>query len=347
MQKIYYLIAVCYLPISIQAQITLTANDVIDISDVLEQGIDTSETFTHPMGGNNMEWDFSSLQQHESDVLAIGASQWFDGSNEFPDANIATEDADGLEIFIRKNNDALDFLGIYGDVFETGTDDKLVFNPQDRIVSFPSTMGTTYNNSFSFSFVDYTFDNTDSVLIDITSTQSSEIDGWGEITTPFGTFEALRQVVEQIDTINIEAYLFGSIVFSDQEIDTLYTARYWSNDPSTGFPLVEYEFNMMDGSIENDITWLKSSPITSVDNAPKDQEIKLYPNPAQDDITIQHTSPGQNIILLDVLGNHLSTQKATSNKTTISVDKLNAGIYFIRITNEEEITIDQKKIVKK
>jgi hypothetical protein len=346
MKKNYLFTILFTFPLISFSQITITENDVIDVSDVLEQGIDTSGTFIHPLSGSDMEWDFSALDEHLSETLAIGAAQWFDGSSEFPDANIATMDDDGNEIFIRKNSDALDLLGLYGDVFGSGDDEAVYFDPQNRIVSFPSTMGTSYTNTFSFSFVNYDIDNTDSVLIDITNEQNSEIDGWGEITTPFGTFDVIRQVVQEIQTTEVEAYLFGNVVFTNEEKDTTYTARYWSNDPSTGFPVVEYDFNMLDNSIQGSITWLKSSPVTAVGNEAIDL-IELYPNPAIDQVTLTNTQKGQIIVVFDIVGNQIMTNDANSDISTFSVAVLKAGTYFVKVINREGDFLTSKKLIVK
>lgn len=346
MKKNYLFTILFTFPLISFSQITITENDVIDVSDVLEQGIDTSGTFVHPPSGSDMEWNFSALDEHLSETLAIGAAQWFDGSSEFPDANIATTDDDGNEIFIRKDSEALDFLGLYGDVFGSGDDEAVYFDPQNRIISFPSTMGTTFTNTFSFSFVNYDIDNTDSVLVDITNEQDSEIDGWGEVTTPFGTFDVIRQVVQEIQTTEVEAYLFGNVVFTNEEKDTTYTVRYWSNDPSTGFPVVEYNFDPVSNEISGDIEWLKSAPVTAVGNEAIDL-IELYPNPAIEQVTLTNTQKGQMIVVFDIAGKQIMSIDVNSDVSTFPVSTLNTGTYFVKILNREGQTISNKKLIKK
>jgi hypothetical protein len=345
MKKILLLTTLFTTSILCYSQITITENNVIDVSDVLEQGIDTSGTFIHPSSGINMEWNFSSLNEHLSDVLALGAAQWFSGYSDFPNANIATVDTDGNELFIRKNSDGLDFLGAYGDLFDTGSNESIIFNPQNRVISFPSTMGTNFTNSFSFSVVNYSIPNTDSVLIDITTDQDSEIDGWGELTTPFGTFEVIRQVVEEVQTTNIEAYLFGTVIFSDESKDTAYTARYWSNDPSTGFPLVEYNYDMMSNTISEEITWLKSEPVTSLDEITANS-FSLYPNPAVDETTLSGVDKGQKVVIYDVLGNVLLKNDIHGDLETIDLSNLKRGTYFVQINSMNGEILTRTKLVK-
>jgi hypothetical protein len=345
MKKNYFFTILFTFPLISFSQITITENNVIGVSDVIEQGIDTSGIFIHPQGGNDQEWDFLNVQEHLSDVLAIGAAQWFNGASYFPDANVATEGDDGNEIFLRKNSDALDLLGIYGDLFDSGDDEAIYFDPQNRIISFPSTMGTTFTNTFSFSFVNYDVPNIDSMTIELTTEQNSEIDGWGEVTTPFGTFEVIRQVVQEIQTVDITGYLFGNAIFTDQEEVTSYISRYWSNDPNTGFPVVEYNFDPVSNEISGHIDWMKSAPISQVAENTF-SAVQLYPNPATDKVSIVGVTQGQYILIFDLLGNEVMHSIAQTESETLSISKLKTGSYFVKVYDASGEAIGVKKLVK-
>jgi hypothetical protein len=74
----------------------------------------------------------------------------------------------------------------------------------------------------------------------------------------------------------------------------------------------------------------------------------LYPNPANDNITIELTLPDtkqKNVIYVsDILGNLILQQPVQQAKTTINISDLSAGIYFIKVNTKNGIII--KKLVK-
>jgi len=77
--------------------------------------------------------------------------------------------------------------------------------------------------------------------------------------------------------------------------------------------------------------------------------IQMYPNPAKDQITIEHNLPINNestIMIVNLLGELLYTEPLTSNKQTINIDVLKNGIYFVTIKSKEGI-LTQKLVVNR
>ena len=69
--------------------------------------------------------------------------------------------------------------------------------------------------------------------------------------------------------------------------------------------------------------------------------IRIYPNPAQNYITIEGLDKINSIEIIDITGK-IVTCEANSK---IDISTLNEGVYFVKITTEENIHI--KKIYKK
>ena len=67
----------------------------------------------------------------------------------------------------------------------------------------------------------------------------------------------------------------------------------------------------------------------------ENSEIKLYPNPAGDIVTVEAISKIKTIEILNVLGQTLHTKAGTNNTEQISVSELQTGNYFVKITTEE------------
>lgn len=60
-------------------------------------------------------------------------------------------------------------------------------------------------------------------------------------------------------------------------------------------------------------------------------ELKVYPNPMQDILTIEIALCNEELILFDAQGTMLIKQALAEGKTTIDVKVLNSGVYFIQI----------------
>ena len=77
-----------------------------------------------------------------------------------------------------------------------------------------------------------------------------------------------------------------------------------------------------------------------------DQEIKIFPNPATDKITLEVTGEigERNLVIVNLEGQQLLTRQITEPKTIIDISSLPSGIYFMRETNDK--TVELEKILK-
>lgn len=79
------------------------------------------------------------------------------------------------------------------------------------------------------------------------------------------------------------------------------------------------------------------STITSLSHLKlKNQEIKIYPNPASDIITISTNIHKEAIIITNILGEILIEKSIESTSEIIDLSSLKKGIYFITINNKTE-----------
>ncbi len=78
------------------------------------------------------------------------------------------------------------------------------------------------------------------------------------------------------------------------------------------------------------------------------KDLKVYPNPTQDLVTINLPSELKNdvnITVLDYQGKQMLTQAINSESNTLNVSGLQAGVYLIEITHEDSRIV--KRFVKK
>jgi len=97
---------------------------------------------------------------------------------------------------------------------------------------------------------------------------------------------------------------------------------------------------------DNHVAWYENLTILGVDEN-KSRDIQLYPNPAQDFLTINNTnSKIQTIKMYDAFGKLLlSTLNYNKEDIILNVQNLSKGVYFIKL---EDILGQQtvKKFVK-
>jgi hypothetical protein len=115
-------------------------------------------------------------------------------------------------------------------------------------------------------------------------------------------------------------------------------------DPLVMVRTYDYSGNYKDDSILIYKTGTPCNVITSIKNIDGENEnIKVYPNPATDNIIIG--APRQAVIkILDIQGKLIKTLETTGNNTSIDVSELPGGIYILEVRTPNDVII--KKLIK-
>ncbi|HYV91462.1 MAG TPA: cytochrome c peroxidase [Chitinophagales bacterium] len=107
----------------------------------------------------------------------------------------------------------------------------------------------------------------------------------------------------------------------------------------SGVKLPYFEFDEL-GAEKNSVATLSNDPPFT---------FQLYPNPVESKLHIETSGPGRitKVEVIDATGEILIVQVVNSSlrETSVPIEKLQPGMYFIRITNKENATI-VKKIIK-
>lgn len=334
------------------AQITINASDIIGFGEFVERTTDTLPAIAHGPSGVNQTWNFGTLlNAHTTESFGFGAAAWYAGDSEFPDANLALNDpASNSTVFFRKTIDALDVMGVYGDLFGTGNDEALVFDPFDRLISFPSTYQTEFFNTYN---TDLTLDGTafgvDSVVANSTTDKTSNFDAWGTLTTPFGTFDVIRQYVYESSTTEINAYAFGISVFNETQEEETHTYYFWTDNSSVRYAVLEYTYDPITDVVTQAI-WQSAAPVLSLEEEGLPvSSLNVFPNPTSEALTIEVDGLGtHNFEIVDGVGRTVLYGNIEGNITAISVAAMENGIYTVRLTNDitNQVTV-QRFVVQK
>jgi len=78
--------------------------------------------------------------------------------------------------------------------------------------------------------------------------------------------------------------------------------------------------------------------------APGGNFISVFPNPFTKDFEIKGTSVQGEFLLLDELGKEIMHQKTIADKTSINIEDIKPGIYFLRYIEQDQIT--NTKLIK-
>jgi hypothetical protein len=354
---------------STQAQITVNSENVVVAGDLVEQAHDTIPNgITIGAGGTNQTWDFSSLSQDELDTLFFLNPSSLPGNTDFPSSNLAMQESrdDSSWIYLTKNASSLSIDGL-AQLQQGGAVQAI--DLVSTIITFPSTMGTSYASTWNgiLLVTPVGFDpdgpgpneTIDSLKITRKSSLSSNIDAWGNVTTPLGTFASLRQIVadETIDTTWTASGGSGeweiidpatAAMFNMDQIayDTTRTARWWSDDANAKFTLVEMDYEA--NETVNSIDWLKATPaaVTINESIHANANVSLFPNPAKNKTTITTSLTGNNNLkIFDVAGKLIASEPLNTESITISVVDYENGIYFYTINDVNGNVLHANKFV--
>src|SRR6185295_7454126 len=99
-----------------------------------------------------------------------------------------------------------------------------------------------------------------------------------------------------------------------------------------------YLFDITDPSVKDTITFIISAGVNGIHTYAASHALKIYPNPASETVhvKVEHSASFTNasIHILDVVGKTVYDVSANANDwTTIAVNSLSPGIYFVRYDN--------------
>ncbi|MDZ4846968.1 MAG: T9SS type A sorting domain-containing protein [Chitinophagales bacterium] len=226
MRKYLLTLAACVLlSISISAQITVDQNDFASANETVYLSNGQINPFLNfAATGANHTWNFSTLrstgqqQVNYLDVSSTNGVYAFFYADVFFNPNRANIALAGSDIpfnqvlgitnpytFYYKNGNMYKKIGYGGEL--AGLPAPLTLTTPDTIYRFPMNFGNT-----SSSFSDYAITLPGVATSAYSQTRNTTIDGWGTLTTPYGTFDVLRSKSEIFgsDSVYLDSLNFGA-----------------------------------------------------------------------------------------------------------------------------------------
>lgn len=353
MKKQLLAITVALLPVAASAQITITLADVAPIFTVIKQVQDTVPTVTPGTAGPSQTWNMTGLNTHAVDTLTFTAPQFTPYGPQIPGCNYAiiqtSPIADSAFIYLNYSTTSLELAGQASDPFGIGMAIAVSLNNRELLAPFPMTYGDTIVDDasgdiqFPLGFDPGIGFVIDSVRVHSRIHKHGSVDGWGNVTTPFGTFNTLRVNVlrSQIDTIDIYALGMWAPNFFSQ-MDSARTYQYWAN--GAGFPVVELSDDQDLGQITR-ATWMQAAPqVIGVPECVCEAGAGVFPNPATDLLNLNSkNSLALSARIFDISGREVAAIDLVNGKGTLNVQSYAAGVYHFRMLGADGAVLEQGK----
>lgn len=322
---------------SAQGQITIDQNDMPSPGDTLR----VSQSINIPSGfetaGTNQVWDFSSLQpagqRVESFISATAtpsAYQFFfviiGGANMAAPVNIPV--IPGFPVsdpyaFFRKSTSAYQDLGTAFTI--QGFPVPARYDLPDDLYKFPLLSGNTWDSRSAFEVPVPNL-----AYLSVVRERSSHADGWGILTTPYGTFQTVRvksEVAEE-DSIYVDSISNGF------KITRNYTEYKWLAK-GEGIPVLTVtKEGALVTAVYRDIPRQITPGISRVEST----AVSISPNPARETVcvNIPSNSKFKWMIIRSYDGRLVMNTSIPHDKSRLelSIVDWSTGLYFISLGND-------------
>jgi len=329
-------------------QITIVKGDMPSADDSIRMSKALSVQYDFSLTGPNYTWDFSNLTPLSQRV------ERYIGKSDFPllylavfftKANLASErdDMNLLNITIKNGynfykNTSSSFKQVGYGAEVNGIPTPVSFTNSDVIYRFPMTYG---NQDSSLS--NWNISIPSLATVKEWKKRVNHVDGWGNITTPYGSFQCIRikSEIQQMDSIY---YSTGGV---NMGIPQNYTEYTWYSK-SLPFPVLKATVSM--GGLLTTIEYSDSvRQFVGIETSKtKQADVNIYPNPTKGSFTIDFSSKSENnsLQIIDLNGRVIYQENISNNyRKVYSSNQFAKGIYIVRIISNDN-SINKKLIIQ-
>ncbi len=343
------------------SQITVTSSDFAVSGDTVRMSSATDPTIDITTTGANQNWDYSYLSVNSQNVVDYsgmsGASflvnvtygafapadyhaSYFLPSTNLPISQLTSFLPISIEnptSYYRLSGDSLSMVG-YTLTIE-GNEVPFKADTIEKYYDFPLNFGNSYTGR---GVVNVDFNPIYNGGWLQKRTRSSQVDGWGSITTPYGTFNAIRikhTIVEE-DSVLVDFMGFNSWV--GIPMPTSYVYEWWTNGEKDAILRVntrDVAGSEVVSGIEFRDYYRSLAAVASVENNP---EVVVYPVPASDNLFIDGVNTSTAYFIYDSNGSIVKSGEYTNG---IGIADLPASNYLIILKTDNGI--ESRTFIKK
>lgn len=331
------------------SQITITTNDMPVLNDTIRLSIDNGVIGIDPsLTGANYTWNFSTLNadlQRVDFFQSVSATPfayqlYFNNQIMYPNhkASYGVEFPQSMggfqqfqieDIYNYFKNSSQQYSQVGFGANINGIPSSVRFIPVDKQYTFPLAFG---NIDSSYSEWGVSIPNVG--YIGQRFNRKDTVDGWGELTTPFGTFTTLRvkSVVNRTDTVYLSNFGFGTLV--PRPTETEY--KWLSANGKLPILTLTKTLNAINAVYRDNYR-----PVTQLGLASHDDALnfRIFPNPCSEFVLIEWEEPTHakqaDIKLLDCLGQLVHQVSypiySGAQRLLLPMDNVQPGIYVIQV----------------
>ena len=337
---------------SAQNPITITSNDLPNEHDSIQVSVVAPGDFVNvpspAVTGASQTWDYTSLSPNYQQFENFDSPQDFTtpynflfnpfntsyGRNnyEFSAIPLPNTDISAAYDFFKESTSQLKQIGagfIINDIplpFLYDQDDIVYELP----MSFGSTSTCNYKYGIEIPGIGY---------YGQSGTRTNVVDGWGTLTTPFGTFQTIRlkSTVNAVDTVYNNSLQGGANIPRPLKHEYKWLAN------GTKIPVLKIETTVIGGTEAiSQVRYIDSTRTEVAQLGISENTFQLkstvYPNPCVNELTIAYQLPvacSVKVVLTDVIGKNMAAvyeeQTTGSHQHIINTSDLTPGVYFLTI----------------
>lgn len=345
------------IPTILFSQITLTSADFADADDTVRISKATDNSIDYSTTGANYTWDFSYLtfdSQFRRDyapatglpllinfVFGPLASNNYKATYFLPSTDLPIDQLGTLlpitisDIvqYSKKTNDSITSIGLSLQINGNGIPVKS--DTIETRYAFPLNYGDDhYSRGYTRLDMNPIYD---AIWIQYRQ-RYTEVDGWGSVSTPYGTFDALRLKHTITETDSIRMVVFGNQVWIPIPVPESHIYEWIANGEKDA--VMRIATTLAGGNETVTSIEYKDFNLTADINE-LELAFEIYPNPSADFIHVSNLSKNDSYYIVDAQGKIV--QNGTVNNK-VDVSALSVGNYeFVVMSNNQ---IGKKSFIK-
>lgn len=323
----------CLISVATFAQITIQSTDFPEVGNLVVSAIDRQTVINPGVPGTNQTWDFSNLVATEWDsayyVLpsTIPASQNYPGTTMVVNHNPRPAGGNYHYNFILETTGGWKSVGDQNyTILFPGFTMAMYFHydPASYYLPVPFTYGSSHNQSFKMVwYITTTMSGTvlDSMKAVSHINMSMLGDASGTMINPYGSYPVIRVKENLTSQDSTFHYTNGQWVYESDTTSSWAQYRWYTNNHG------EIGYYSEGSKKANDFTFFKSETVVGIQDQNRDSKLDIYPNPAQNNVHIEHAGLND-IQIYDMSGNRMNI---TVNDHTIDVSAFPQGTYIVKV----------------
>jgi hypothetical protein len=334
-----------------EAQITYEFNDLPVIGDQIIRYRDTMTVYGPGPAGAGQQWLFPAPVQHETVTTSVVSVASTPHAAQFLGSNLAMTNDNSAYLFFDVNSTEMISTGAAGDLLQNGGNIVSVFNPALTVHEFPRTYESTGDHEYYFEVIttDHGIPLVHSVRLRHYGHVFDTTDGYGQITTPVGTYECLRVKSTDftVDSVWIKLFSFSQWALQEDFTGPGESTSYSWLAKETKLAVAELSFDSI-GNPKN-FTWSSIPPIvapTTIADA-SETDVRIYPQPAHGAFTVDIPQGGFSAAELMTLDGRTVRSQTILDRDRLDVDihGVAPGMYILRLLPVNGSTVTTRKVI--